>query len=132
MHTVSVLKCSIWPIDMTQSKWTWEQWQWKSTPHSPELQDWSLIIRLFSVIFRTLVGCCCGGTSFLQRCSQYILLPQLTGLKNDLKKKKSKVREILKETNLAEERQAMKVSNKLDLLILTACQTHLGLFIPRG
>ena len=37
-------------------EWTWEQWQWRSTPHSPKLQHyWNLTIRLFSVISRTLV-----------------------------------------------------------------------------
>ena len=36
--------------------WTWERWQWRGTPHSPKLQHyWSLIIRLFSAISRTLV-----------------------------------------------------------------------------
>ena len=36
--------------------WTWEGWQWKGTLHSPNLQDyWSLTIRLFRVISRTLV-----------------------------------------------------------------------------
>ena len=38
------------------SEWTWEQWQWRSTPHSPKLQDWTFTIRLFSVISRTLVA----------------------------------------------------------------------------
>ena len=34
--------CSIWPIE-----WTWEQWLWRGTPHSPNLQHyWSLTIRL--------------------------------------------------------------------------------------
>ena len=37
-------------------EWTWEQWQWRGTPHSPKLQHcWNLTIRLFSVISRTLV-----------------------------------------------------------------------------
>ena len=36
---------------------TWEQWQWRGTPHSPKPQHhWNLTIRLFSVIYRTLVG----------------------------------------------------------------------------
>ena len=38
------------------SKWTWEQWQWRVTPHSPNLQIWSLTIWWFNVISRTLVG----------------------------------------------------------------------------
>ena len=58
-------------------EWTWEQWQWRGTPHSPMLQHcWNLTIRLFSVISRTLVR---GGLTPLQRCSQCILQPQLTG-----------------------------------------------------
>ena len=37
-------------------EWTWEQWQWRSTPHSPKLQNyWNLTIRLLNVISRTLV-----------------------------------------------------------------------------
>ena len=36
----------------SRSEWTWEQWQWMSTPHSPKLQGWSLVIRLFNVISR--------------------------------------------------------------------------------
>ena len=58
---------SIQPIDRTlfrcyhsEPEWTWEQWQWRGTPHSPKLQHcWNLTIRLFSVISRTLVG---GGS----------------------------------------------------------------------
>ena len=38
-------------------EWTWEQWQWRSALHSPKLQHhWNLTIRLFSVIYRTLMG----------------------------------------------------------------------------
>ena len=41
----------------TESDWTREWWQWMGTLHFPKLQHyWSLIIRLFNVIFRTLVG----------------------------------------------------------------------------
>ncbi len=41
---------------------SWEQWQWRGTPHSPKLQHcWNLPIRLFSVISRTLVS---GGGSY--------------------------------------------------------------------
>ena len=55
---------SIQPIDRnlmrcyhSRLKWTWEQWQCRGTPHSSNLQHyWNLTIRLFSVIFRTLVG----------------------------------------------------------------------------
>ena len=33
------------------------QWQWRGAPHFPKLQHhWNLIIRLFSVISRTLIG----------------------------------------------------------------------------
>ena len=81
---VKIKTSSIWPIDRTLIRcyhsgpeWTWEQWQWRGTPHSPKLQHcWNLTIRLFSVISRTLVS---GGLTPLQRCSQCILQPQLTG-----------------------------------------------------
>ena len=54
-----------------------EQWQWRGTPHFPKLQHWwNFTIRLFSVISRTLVR---GGLTPLQRCSQCILQPKLTG-----------------------------------------------------
>ena len=52
---------SIWPIDSTLSsattpEWTWEWWQWRGTPHSPKLLHyWTLTIRLFNVISRTLI-----------------------------------------------------------------------------
>ena len=36
-------------------KWTSEWWWWRCTPHSPKFHDWSLIIRFFSIISRTLV-----------------------------------------------------------------------------
>ena len=53
----------------TGTEWTWEQWQWRGTLYSPKLQHhWSLTIRSFSVISRTL-----------QRCSRWILQPQPTG-----------------------------------------------------
>ena len=39
----------------SEPEWTWEQWQWKGTQHSLKLQDWSLNIRLFNFISRTLV-----------------------------------------------------------------------------
>ena len=46
----------------------------------PKLQHyWNLTIRLFSVISRTLVEG--GGLTPLKRCSQCILLSQLTGPK---------------------------------------------------
>ena len=39
------------------SEWTWERWQWNDASHSLKFQHyWSLTIRLFSVISRTLVG----------------------------------------------------------------------------
>ena len=78
LHTL----CSIWFIDRnvssathSRSEWTWEQWQWKGTPHSPNLQSWNLTIKWFYVIPRTLIG---GGLTPLQRCSQCILQSQLT------------------------------------------------------
>ena len=38
------------------SVWTWEQWHWRITLHSPKLQYyWNLTLRLFSVINKTLV-----------------------------------------------------------------------------
>ena len=37
------------------SEWTWEQWQWRGTPHYPKPQDWRLTIRLFSVTPKTFV-----------------------------------------------------------------------------
>ena len=30
---------------LSRSEWTWEQWQWRGTPHSPKLWDWGLTIR---------------------------------------------------------------------------------------
>ena len=54
---------SIWAKDWTLSgatEWTWEQWQWRFTPHSQNLHHyWNLTIRLFNVIYRTFVG---GGS----------------------------------------------------------------------
>ena len=54
---------SIWPMDRTLRcchsgpEWTWEQWQWRCTPHFPKLQHyWNFTIRLFSVKSRTLKG----------------------------------------------------------------------------
>ena len=50
-----------------------EWWRWRCSPHSPKLQYyWNLTIRLFSVIFRTLVGRC---LTLLPRSSQCILHP---------------------------------------------------------
>ena len=41
---------------LSGSKWTWEQWLWRGTPHSPDLQHYCcFVIRLFNVIFRTLI-----------------------------------------------------------------------------
>ena len=62
----------------SESERTWERWQWRGTPHSPKLLHyWSLTIRLFSVISRTIVG---RGFTPLQRCSRCVLLSQPTGL----------------------------------------------------
>ena len=43
----------------------------------PKLEDWSLAIKLFNVVSRTHVG---GDLTLLQKCTQCILQPQLTGL----------------------------------------------------
>ena len=57
--------------------WTWEQWQWRGAPHSLKLQHyWNLTIRLFSVIYTSLVWG--GGLTPLQRSSRCILHPQPT------------------------------------------------------
>ena len=57
-------------------EWTWEQWHWRCTPHSPKPQHyWNLSMRLFSVI--SSGG---GGLTPLQWCSRCILQPQLTRL----------------------------------------------------
>ena len=76
--------CTIWPIDKIQSGstilpfWTWLDlgaWQWRGTLHFLMFQHyWSLIMELFSVTFRTLVG----GVLTFCRCSRYIQQTQLT------------------------------------------------------
>ena len=38
------------------TEWTWEQWQCSGTSHFPNIQNWSLTIRLFNAISRTHVG----------------------------------------------------------------------------
>ena len=39
------------------SKWAWERWHWRGTPHSPKLQYyWILTIRFLNGISRTLVS----------------------------------------------------------------------------
>ena len=48
----------------TETEWTWKQWQWRGTPYSPNLQGWSLAIRLFCNISRAFVG---GGGLLLWR-----------------------------------------------------------------
>ena len=59
------------------TEWTWEQWQWRDTPHSPKLQYyWSFTIILFSVISRSLIG---WGFTSLQRYIRCILQLQPTG-----------------------------------------------------
>ena len=56
----------------SRPEWTWEQWQWRCAPDSPEPQHhWNITLRLFSIISRTLIG---GGLIPMQRCSQCILL----------------------------------------------------------
>ena len=57
-------------------KWTWKQWQWRGALHFPALQHhWSLTIRSFSVISKTLIG---WGLTPLQ-ISSVFLQPQPTG-----------------------------------------------------
>ena len=47
----------IGPYQVLPLRWTWERWRWRVTLHSPKLQYyWSLTIRLFSVISKTLIG----------------------------------------------------------------------------
>ena len=50
-HSYSPIRCY-----HSRPEWTWERWQWRSTPHSPKLQhSCNLTSRLFNVINRTLV-----------------------------------------------------------------------------
>ena len=58
--------------------WTWEQWQWRGTLHSPKLQRYlNLTVRLFSVISRTLVAGVLQPP--MQRSSRCILQSKPTG-----------------------------------------------------
>ena len=83
--SISIHFSSTWFIDRalircyhSAAMQAWEQWQWRGTMHSPNLQHyWNLIIRLFSVISMTLVGW--GGLTPFQRCSRCIQQPQPTG-----------------------------------------------------
>ena len=52
-HRYDAIRCA---ITSSQREWSWEQWQWRCTPQSPNLQVWSFAIRWFNVISRTLVG----------------------------------------------------------------------------
>ena len=71
-HRLDPIRCSL-----SGPEWTLEQWQWKGTPHSPKIQHyWTLTIRLFSLIIRTLIR---GGLTPLQKCSRCILQLQPTG-----------------------------------------------------
>ena len=52
-------KSSIWSIVQVQllwvrSVWSFEKRQWRGSPHSPNLQGWRRIIKLFKVINGTL------------------------------------------------------------------------------
>ena len=59
-------------------EWTWERWQWSGTPHSPKLQQcWNLTIKLFSVIFRTLVG---GGLPLCREAVGVFYSPSRLGM----------------------------------------------------
>ena len=59
--SLNVKQCFFCFLDRSLSgdiipEWTWEWRKWRDTPHSPKLQHfWSLIIRFFNVINRTLV-----------------------------------------------------------------------------
>ena len=51
--SISTQFSSIWLIRCNHSRpqWTWEQLQWKGTPHFPKLQhNWNITIRLFNVM----------------------------------------------------------------------------------
>ena len=50
-HRENPIKCY-----HSRPEWTWEQWQWRVTLHSPNLQDWRLTIRCLCVISWTFVG----------------------------------------------------------------------------
>ena len=53
--------------------WTWEWWQWRGTLHPLKLRHyWNLTIRLFSVIYRILVG---GSYSSAEMQSMYSIAP---------------------------------------------------------
>ena len=69
-HTYDLIGCY-----HSGPEWTWEGWQWRGTPHSPKLQQYT--IRLFSVISRTLVRRVLPPT--LQICSRSIPRPHQTG-----------------------------------------------------
>ena len=68
LHTI----CSTWLIDKTisgatpLSKWSLEQWQWIGSPHSPNIEDWSLAIKMFNVI---------SGNIFAKMLSVYSITP---------------------------------------------------------
>ena len=60
LFQISTQLITIWPIDRvlsgTTTLSTWVRWQWRRAPHSPKhWPHWNLIIRLFSVISRTLI-----------------------------------------------------------------------------
>ena len=60
----------------TGPEWTWEQWQWRSTPHSPNLQHyWSHTLRWFNVVSKVR-----WDLTLLQRRSRCILQSQPTEL----------------------------------------------------
>ena len=73
--------CCIWPIDRTLSGATTPgrsgPGSYGNTPHFPNLQGWSLTIRLLNVISWTFVG---KGLTPRQICSRCILQPWPTGL----------------------------------------------------
>ena len=78
-----LLRCGTRPYERgtqwdSMQEWTLEQWQWRSTPHSPNHQVWSLTIGEFNVISRSLIGQV--DLTNLQRCSLHIPQPSQHGL----------------------------------------------------
>ena len=68
--SISMQFNSIWPVKCYHSGplWTWKRWQRRGTPHSTT-SSITRIIRLFSVISRTLCGMCvCVGGGLFPLC----------------------------------------------------------------
>ena len=52
-----------------ESEWTWEEWQWRGTPHCPNLQNWSLYIRYSFVSYPGHIFFGGWGSVLLTGCS---------------------------------------------------------------